>query len=408
MTTPALTIYDDGLGRMGPLTHLRPVFEILSGAAGSRARIQRVLGQAARSLWVPDRLIELTRGRNAGVGVNTGLPGPGPCLLVNGRWSGRCLTEQINRLEPNQALVQPDGQVIAVCFTADQAEGFLRCGRNVLPDQVKTLRIQHRVLFERPWHILDELEDNLRGDLDASDLAPARSEDYPGVTFLGSHTVRVGQGARLMPSVVVDCEHGPVMIDHHAEVNPLVVLQGPCYIGPHSVLVSHTSIRRHTVIAGNCKVGGEISASVIHSHTNKAHAGYLGHSLVGSWTNLGADTNISNLKNTYGNIRVQLDPDRPAEDTGRQFHGAIIGDFVRTAIGSRLPTGAVVHTGCMLAVSGWAPKLATALGFYMDRGRQPYDIEKLIDTVNAMMNRRDTCLDPAEEDLLRQLASAPG
>ena len=164
--------------------------------------------------------------------------------------------------------------------------------------------------------------------------------------------------------------------------------------------------------------------TVIQGHSNKGHAGFLGHALVGEWVNLGADTTASNLKNTYGQVRVQL-PSPPgaggaggerssapsaaaevAESSGLTFHGPILGDFVRTAIGTRLPTGAAIGTGVMLASARFAPKTAEAFGFYVDehgQQRKLYDPDKLIETARAMMSRRGMDLGAAEEALLRAL-----
>jgi UDP-N-acetylglucosamine diphosphorylase/glucosamine-1-phosphate N-acetyltransferase len=326
-------------------------------------------------------------------------------VLVNGRWGGVRYAEQVSILSLNQAVVQSDGQVVAVVLGNDHAETFLQTGGVTLPDCAATVRVQGRTLIERPWHVLDELPDTLAADMAASKTPLFHSEAYPGVTTLGDHPIRVGAGARIMPSVVIDAEYGPVVIDEGATVNPLTVLQGPCFIGRDAVLVSHTSIRRNTVIGPCCKVGGEVSASILHGYSNKAHSGYLGDSLVGAWVNLGADTNTSNLKNTYGPVSVQLKEGAPAENSDRVFHGSIIGDYVRTAIGTRLPTGAVIHPGCMLAGSGWAPRFAAAMGFHTDSGRQPYDPQKLVQTLRIMADRRGVELNEEEQVLIRSLTT---
>ena len=152
---------------------------------------------------------------------------------------------------------------------------------------------------------------------------------------------------------------------------------------PHS---GNTSIGEHCLVARQ-----EISHSIIQGYSNKAHTGYLGNSLVGQWVNLGADTNVSNLKNTYGPVRVQLSADTPPENTGQSKQGPIIGDFVRTAIGSRLPTGSCYSTGTMLALSGVAPKFTPRFSFLTDDGPpdEKYDIDKFLAAARTVMARRD-------------------
>ena len=405
MNTHALIIYDNGRGRLGPMTATRPAFGILTGALETQARIERVVGRTASALWCPNRLAGVVSELRPTVAVNPDRLADPACLLVNGRWAGTRFAQQVKALTHNQALVQNDGQAVAVVLSADDALAYLRDGCATLPDRVCTVRVRDRALIDRPWHILDELPGNLASDLSSHEAPIFQSDQHPGVTAFGGHAIRVGAGARIMPSAVIDAEHGPVVIDAGAVINPLTVLQGPCYIGRDAVLVSHTSIRRNTVIGPGCKVGGEVSASIMHGYSNKAHQGYLGDSLVGAWVNLGAGTSTSNLKNTYGNIRVQLDGSTPAEDTARTFLGSIIGDYVRTAIGSRLPTGAVIHPGCMIADTGWAPKLAMPLGFYNGPQRRDYDTDKLIDTIKRAMARRDRRLSDAEQALVRSLAS---
>lgn len=404
MNTHTLIIYDDGLGRLGPLTGTRPAFGIRTGAWKTQKRIERVAGRPASALWCPKRLTGVLCEHQPGTPVNPDRLVDPACLLVNGRWAGTRFAEPVKSLSLNQALVQSDGQVIAVVISGNDAGFFLQGGCRTLPDQVSTVRVRDRALIDRPWHILEELPGNLASDLSSHEAPLFHGDQYPGVTAFGEHPVRVGAGARVMPSVVIDAEYGPVVIETGAVINPLTVLQGPCYIGHDAVLVSHTSIRRNTIIGPYCKVGGEVSASIMHGYSNKAHGGYLGDSLVGAWVNLGAGTSTSNLKNTYGNVRVQLDENTPAEDTGRTFHGSIIGDYVRTAIGTRLPTGTVIHPGCMIADTGWAPKLAMPLGFYNGPERRAYDPDKLIDTLKRAMARRDRRLSDAEAALIRSLA----
>jgi hypothetical protein len=165
----------------------------------------------------------------------------------------------------------------------------------------------------------------------------------------------------------------------------------------------HTVLRSTTVVGPMCKVGGEVKASILTGYTNKAHLGYLGNAILGAWCNLGADTNVSNLKNTYGPVRMQLDAQHEAEDTGRTFQGPILGDFVRTAIGTRLVTGSCIGTGCSIVMSSMAPKFAEPMGFYTDKGRQPYDLDAFFATADAMMKRRQKQLNQADRALIRSL-----
>jgi len=404
MNHPKLTIYDDRQGQFGPMTGLRAVFNIRTGALTSRQRIEQILGLDTEALVVPAYLADVTRDRASGGAVNPGKIADGVALLVNGRWAGLTFADEVKALDPGNAIVQGDGQVVAACLLAPHAEAFIHSGCTVLPDQVSTLRLNDRALIDRPWHILDDLPANLLADLDTIGLQAIEPSRYEYVTVFGEHAVKVHPGAEVFPGVVIDARHGPVVIDTDSVISPLAVLQGPCYIGPGSTVMPHASIRAHTVLGPCCKVGGEVSASIFQGDSNKSHAGYLGDSLVGRWVNLGAGTTTSNLKNTYGRVRAQLEEDEPAQDTGRTFFGSILGDHVRTAIGTRLPTGSVIHPGCMIACETWAPKFAAPLGFYGGDGREAYAPDKLIETIRTAMTRRDQTLSDAMRSLILSLS----
>jgi UDP-N-acetylglucosamine diphosphorylase/glucosamine-1-phosphate N-acetyltransferase len=402
MDSPALAIFDDGLGRFGPLTRTRPIFTQQSGAVSLRQRIERVLGRPASAFNVPDPLANVTAAHEPKTKVNQPLK-EGPWLLVNGRWPGLSQAEAVQSLPHGAALTTSDGQLLAAHLDAPQANAWLE-GWKTSPPQEATARTVEANLMTRPWHLLDQLPAMLEADLTAITLGSADYHQLREVNVFGLHRIYAGEGVRIQPGAILNCESGPIAIDHGAHIHPRALIEGPCYIGPHSEIMGHGYIRPNTAIGPVCKVGGEVVGSIIQGYTNKAHAGFMGDSLVGRFCNLGADTVVSNLKNTYGSVRLQLTADGEPEDTGRQRHGPIVGDFVRTAIGTRLLTGAVVDVGCMLAMSTFAPKHAGPLGFYTDQGRAEHDLDKLLQTVSTMTTRRGITLSEAEATLLRHLA----
>ncbi|MFW6060987.1 MAG: putative sugar nucleotidyl transferase [Phycisphaeraceae bacterium] len=401
MSRPPLAIFDDDAGRWGPLTDRRPVFDLRSGAHTTRERIERALGSAER-LIVPARLAEVTAERHSPIAVNTPL-NAGHWLLVNGRWPALADAPRLAALPADHALLQADGSIVAAHLPADVAQQLIEARFLDLPAQVQTQRLETDALLARPWHLLHALEPALQADLAASALPDVRDDPPTGMHIVGAHPVRIAPDATVLPAVVVNVEKGPVVIDHGARIEPFAALEGPCYIGRRSHLAAHTMLRAGTSIGPHCKVGGEIKHAIIQGHSNKAHLGYLGDAIVGQWCNLGADTNVSNLKNTYGPVRVQLEPNEPPEDTGRTNHGPIIGDFVRTAIGSRLLTGSVVATGCMLALSSFVPKHVPRFTFCTDAGASIHDLPALLATAERMMQAHAVHLTDAEADLLREL-----
>src|SRR6185369_14910941 len=130
---------------------------------------------------------------------------------------------------------------------------------------------------------------------------------------------------------------GPVVIAEGVEIGSNSVIQGPCYIGPHSVIRPLTIVKDACTIGRLCKIGGEIVNTIMLGHSNKAHDGFLGHSYLGKWVNFGAGTTTANLKSTYGTVSIKMGEREIPTD--RQFVGALIGDHVKTAINTRIMPG---------------------------------------------------------------------
>lgn len=194
---------------------------------------------------------------------------------------------------------------------------------------------------------------------------------------------RVANSAAVHPTAVIDESKGPVLIDDEAEIGPMAVVQGPCSVGAHAVVkpLAHVT---HSVIGPYCKVGGEVSVTIFHGYSNKQHYGFLGHSVIGEWVNLGAGTTSSNLKNTYHDVRPTMPWGR--EDSGRLFLGSLIGDFTRTAIGTLLPTGGVYGVCSHVIGSGLA---SSHVRSFIWSDKVPYERDRALATCRAMMQRRD-------------------
>jgi UDP-N-acetylglucosamine diphosphorylase/glucosamine-1-phosphate N-acetyltransferase len=404
MTTPNdLFLFDDGRGRFGPMTDMRSAIELRSGALLTWQRLERSLDATMVGCFTPPGLAKVTAERLERP-VNRPLP-EGAVRLVNARWLGLQGCDAVRDLPLHGVVVQQDGQLVAAHLPGREAQAAADAGFAPPPDASVT-RLDINVLIERPWHLLEQLDTHLLFDLDDFDLPAAEQGGaLVGVHRFGDGAVKVGPGAVIEPGCVLNTTRGPIVIDADAHVAALSVLEGPCYVGQATGVAPLSSIRPNTVIGPVCKVAGEISFSVVHGWTNKAHLGFLGHALVGQWVNLGADTNVSNLKNTYGPVKVRLDRDSQPQDTGRTFMGPILGDHVMTAIGTRLMTGSCVGTGAMIAVSGLPPTFIDRMRFVTDRGDEPYAIDRLLETARTMLRRRQMELTAAQEGRLRALAA---
>lgn len=156
----------------------------------------------------------------------------------------------------------------------------------------------------------------------------------------------VESGVQLPEDYVVDSSDGPVLIDKNAKIGPYCFMAGPIYIGKNAKVIEHSAIKDAVSLGHTTKIGGEVEASIIEPFTNKQHHGFLGHSYVGSWVNLGAGTCNSDLKNTYGEVKMEYSYGKI--NTGSQFVGCVIGDYAKSAINTSIFTGKLIGTCSMM------------------------------------------------------------
>ncbi len=180
-------------------------------------------------------------------------------------------------------------------------------------------------------------------------------DKYAGVNFINPEQVFISENVNIKPGVVLDASKGPIYLDKDVFIFPNAVIEGPVYIGESSQVKSCATIYENVSVGKVCKVGGEIEDSIIMSYSNKQHSGFLGHSYLGSWVNIGADTNCSDLQNNYGTIKVQVNGRHI--DTGRQFVGLMMGDHSKTAINTMFNTGTVVGFSCNVYGEGFPSKI---------------------------------------------------
>jgi UDP-N-acetylglucosamine diphosphorylase/glucosamine-1-phosphate N-acetyltransferase len=223
--------------------------------------------------------------------------------------------------------------------------------------------------------------------------------------FVNESEVWVGDGATLEPGCVLDASKGPVVIAEHATVGANSVIKGPCYVGPYANIRPVSLVRAGTSIGMLCNVGGEVANSIILGFSNKAHDGYLGDSYVGKWVNLGAGTTTSNLKNTYGEITMNMGSAGEVS-TGRRKLGSLIGDHTKTAILTRLMTGTYVGFCSMLSTSAPASRFVPSYTFWTERGAEPYRMDKAIEVTRRSFERRDRPWTDTDEQIMRYVERA--
>ncbi|MBI4810593.1 MAG: transferase, partial [Ignavibacteriales bacterium] len=211
----------------------------------------------------------------------------------------------------------------------------------------------------------------------------------------------IGKGSKIKPGAVLDAEKGPIIIGINVTIMPNAVIEGPVFIGDNSIIKIGAKIYHGTSIGKWCKVGGEVEASIIQSYSNKQHDGFLGHSYLGSWINIGADTNTSDLKNNYGTVRVYVNG--KMIDSGLQFVGLTMGDHSKSGINTMFDTGTVVGISSNIYGSGFPSKFIPSFAWGGEKQFTAYDLEKSIDTMKKVMARRNVNLTASYEKLVRKI-----
>ena len=378
-----LLLFDDRQGVLGPLTDLRASFDVRTGAFTTAQRWTAAEGLALRGVIAPTRLAEVVGEIDPDRAVNPSLPLDQRVLLVNGRCP--LVLRSVLELAPSHWVREREsGHVVAADVTIAEAAAFL--GEGVLPTG-PVVEEHRRVLMSRPWHVRSSRDECLRWDLKSFEGHESQATPA-GVTRFGEHHVHLARSAKVYPGVVIDSEGGPVVVDESATVRPGAMLIGPVYVGPHSSVLERATLRPGTAVGPWCKVNGEIGGTIFQGYANKAHDGYLGDSWVGEWANLGAGTTNSNLLNTYGEVISRAEPEGRNERTGEQFLGATIGDHVKTAICTRIMTGAVLSTGGMFASSAPVSGCTVRFAWVTDAGSRTYRPDKFLEVMVAAMARR--------------------
>lgn len=323
----------------------------------------------------------------------------GPAFLVNAR--ARPSQDLLSYASHNEPFVMTSGRFLVAARVDSmqvRAGVFTKLSVAAVTRRKKAVAPPKDPLFSGYW------------DLVASNgLAIAEQAKQFEETLALPRTVEVkGNASNIMADasaeveghVTIDARLGPVVIEKGASVESFSRVMGPCYIGRKTRVLS-ALIGGGTSIFESCKVGGQVENSIILPYTNKAHHGYVGDSYVGSWVNLGAGTTFSNLKNTYGNVRVRFT--WKMRDTGMVKLGPVIGDMAKLSIGSLVYAGRAVGTGSH--VTGLAAGDVPSFTFHNSRGVELL-LDSVLETQRRMMERRGLILSRAEEALIRSAFQA--
>lgn len=262
---------------------------------------------------------------------------------------------------------------------------------------------EHVLMMHQPWDIFTKNAEALLDDFELLTTGRTSETLSPSVTVIGDRSLVFLEKGAKAEACILNTHAGPVYLGEDAEIMEGSVVRGPFALCEHSALKLCTKIYGATTIGPHSKVGGEVNNSVIFGFSNKAHDGFLGNSVIGEWCNLGADTNNSNLKNNYGNVKLYHYPAKKAVDTGLQFCGLIMGDHSKSGINTMFNTGTVVGVGCNIYGGGFPPTFIPSFSWGGAEGFTAYLPEKLFETASKMYERRGLKFGDAEKQMLLHL-----
>lgn len=389
---------DDGWRNFLPLVYWRPVFRLRCGRWPLMERIAGRLGSELTGLWVRDDIAAVARVRH---GLPVNCPPTNGTLLVNARWipdgpPASTTAPVVGLIDDDIAFVRCDAAL------ADRLSAAVVLDHNRLAEALRSIpRVQaNGMMLRYPWDLIAHNGPLLLTDWRPDD-AGIVGDVQPGAHITDPRRVHLARGSVLKPGAVLDPAEGPIYIAEHVTVMPNAVIEGPAYVGERSVICPGCWLRSNVSIGPDCKIGGEVGASIFHALSNKQHHGFVGHSYIAEWVNLGAGTTTSNLKNTYGEIKMPLCG--VPIPTGQTFLGAVIGDFVKTGINQALATGSVIGFSTNLATSKPSPQFIPSFRFLTDERDEPYDPVRGLEVARRAMSRRSAALSSEEEAYFRQL-----
>jgi UDP-N-acetylglucosamine diphosphorylase/glucosamine-1-phosphate N-acetyltransferase len=391
---------DEYCNRFHPLTLTRPAFDLRCGISLLREKITRRFPDSCPHLFCRDYLAEVVREATPGVPVNQ--PPTENSLFINGRF---ILGEKLPAPASQNLVWKKDGEVAATWISENRLASLVQIKNGVIPtswfDGLPVEEIDG-TFIRYPWDLVHHNSAQIRSDFAFFNRGgQILGKIYPNVTLLEEKNIYIAPGAKIKPGVVLDAEDGPIYIDQGATIMANACLQGPAFVGAKATIKMGAKIYEGTSIGEVCKVGGEVEESIIHSYSNKQHEGFIGHSYLGQWVNLGADSNNSDLKNNYSTVKIYVNGEMV--DSGLLFVGLIMGDHAKCGINTMFNTGTVVGVMSNVFGAGYPDKFIPSFTWGGIESMETYEIDKALEVARRVMARRKMALSAAQEKMLRQV-----
>lgn len=356
-----------------PLTFIRPISEIRIGILTIREKWEKYLAETCSyqtEIYLSEKYP--TQFSNENIFINAS-------VLPN-----KVLAEKIKTLASKEALY---------------AENILIAYRNEATNKIFWNEPIRKISYPFDIFAFNGAEIQSDFQLVTAGRKSKPIEDKYVITYKPEN-IFVEEGADLK-ACVLNAEKGVIYIGKNAQVQEMSVIQGNFALCEGAVINLGGKMRGDTTIGNYCKVGGEISNSVLLGYSNKAHDGFLGNSVIAEWCNLGADTNTSNLKNNYSNVKIWNFPKNDFIDTQKQFCGLIMGDYCKAGINTMFNTGTVVGISCNIFGGDFPPKFIPSFSWGGAKGFEQYELSKAFEAIERMMARRNKSLSEQEKAIIQ-------
>jgi UDP-N-acetylglucosamine diphosphorylase/glucosamine-1-phosphate N-acetyltransferase len=316
-------------------------------------------------------------------------------LYING---GACPDEKlllaINKLAIEEGLVWNNILIAAKTSTLNTSDY----------SSLKLIEVGSEITYiDQSWKIFKLNASQIKSDfkLITKGRSSANITDLHTIVY-GRENIFIEEGASIK-AAIINAENGPIYIGKNAQIHEGAIIKGPFALCESSHVNMGAKIKGDTTIGPFSKVGGEVSNSVIFGFSNKGHDGFIGNTVIGEWCNLGADTNTSNLKNNYDNIKIWSYEKEGFKDTGEQFCGLIMGDHSKSGINTMFNTGTVVGVSSNVFGSGFPRNFIPSFSWGGASGFTTFSINKADEVATRVMERRNLSYSKTEENILHSI-----
>jgi UDP-N-acetylglucosamine diphosphorylase/glucosamine-1-phosphate N-acetyltransferase len=392
---PKLAIFeDDVVGHLKPLTHTRAAFDLRAGIFSFKEKIERMLNQEADYLICREEVAGVASETHPTCSINPDAFDEST-FFVNGRW----IPDDDRVLDVLRTALSGANNYKETAWTADGVVvgAFGRLDAEERRDLGKTR------LVSRLWQLVNDpgAQITLDAELFTGDQQPPAP--WPDLTMVHEERIWIHSSAEFGAGVILNASRGPIVIESEAVVADGAIVIGPCHVAQKARLKPATRVSRSS-IGYNSRVGGEISSSLVHANTNKAHDGYLGNSYIGEWCNIGADSNTSNLRNDYGFVTLYNEQTGGQEPTGEQFVGLVMGDHSACGINTMFNTASVVGVCCNVFGAGFQSRYVKSFSWGSRERMMSNGVDKALKAATAVMARRERAMSDAHKALLEELS----